>query len=263
MFLSALIFPHFALCAQDPELEEINALYQALLTDYVQPGEKNGLVANMVDYAAIKEDERLASLRNKIQVYPRERLDSQKRRIAFYLNAYNILAIEKVTQHWPLFKLKSLGNYFKPVWTHPVGKVCGEEMTLRKLEHGILRQLDEPRIHFALNCASMSCPDLRMEPYVAERLEQQLSEQTRQFLGQEGKGASIRDNKVKLSSIFKWFEEDFDSVGGLKVFVQSYLDLDRKDWEIDGFLDYDWSVNDHLNGAERNKIKRQGETWFN
>lgn len=261
LVLSAII--PGAVVADDADLDAFHALYQSVLDDYVSAGEKNALQANMVDYAGLKDDPRLALLQDKLRAYPKERLDSNSKKIAFYLNAYNILAIAKVTENWPLFKLKSLGSYFRPVWTHPAGEVCKEKVTLRILEHDILRRLGEPRIHFALNCASMSCPDLRKEPYLAEKLERQLSDQTRIFLSQKGKGVKIIDGELWLSSIFKWFEEDFVTVGGVRTFIEAYLPENDRGLEIAGYLNYDWAVNDHLNAGERMRIKRGSVTWFN
>ena len=244
--------------AQDPALTELNALYQSLLNDYVAPGEKNGLKANMVNYADIRHDDRLDDLMLRLQNYPRESLDTQPKQVAFYLNAYNILSLTKVADNWPLKKLKSLGSFFKPVWTHSAGQVCGEKMTLRILEHDILRKLNEPRIHFALNCASMSCPDLRLEPYTADALELQLEDQLKTFIQQEGKGfLVVGDGEVKVSKIFEWFEEDFEPMGGVSKIIQNYLPSQDKTWEVVGYLDYDWDVTCHLTGAEKNKVKRR------
>ena len=262
LLLFVLVFSGQMQANQNDELERINVLYQSLLTDYVTVDEKNGLPANMMDYAGIKADERLPRLLMAIQAYPKSLLDTNDRKIAFYLNAYNILAAAKVSEHWPLFKLRSLGNYFKPVWTHPAGEVCGDKMTLRKLEHEILRKLGEPRIHFALNCASVSCPDLRQEPYEATKLEQQLSEQTQIFLTQKGKGMTIKGSELTLSPIFNWFSEDFEPEGGVLAFIKPFLPEAEHAWKIDGYFDYDWAVNDHLTGSERTKIKRSG-SWFN
>jgi hypothetical protein len=247
--------------AQDLALTELNALYQNLLNDYVSSGEKNGLNANMVNYAEIKQDERLNDLMTRLQNYPLTSLDTQQKKIAFYLNAYNILSMTKVADNWPLGKLKSLGTFFKPVWTHPAGKVCGEKMTLRILERDILRQLNEPRIHFALNCASMSCPDLRLEPYHADILEFQLEDQLKVFMRQEDKGMQVvGDGQVKLSKIFEWFDEDFEPMGGVTKLIQKYLPPSKKAWEIVGYLDYDWDVNCHLSGSEKRKIKRNNHS---
>ena len=251
---------------EDLELAEINLTYQKLLDDYARVGEKHSLAANLINFASIRKDPRLVQLTFNIQNYPKLRLDTKQKNLAFYLNAYNILSIAKVAKHWPIKKLKSLGTFLKPVWTHDVGAVCGEQMTLRKLEHEVLRKLGEPRIHFALNCASMSCPDIRLEPYLAEAIDQQLADQVKIFMSQKGKGMLIKgDGKVKLSPIFKWFAEDFDSVGGVGAFILPYLPkrgLPTGDtpWEIVGYLNYDWSVNAHLNSAEKKKINRRAKS---
>jgi hypothetical protein len=252
MMMSSLGF------AQDDSLTQLNRLYQSVLNDYLSPGQKNGLPANMVDYAVIRKDDRLNQLMTLIQDYPQEQLNSPKKEIAFYLNAYNIMSIVKVADNWPLKRLTSLGTFMKPVWTHPAGKVCGQKMTLRILERDILRKLDEPRIHFALNCASMSCPNLRPEPYEADKLEQQLEDQLVKFMQQDGKGRLIiKDGQVKLSAIFEWFDEDFNAEGGVEHYIQAYLPATDKRWEIVGYLNYDWDVTTHLSGSEKRQLKRQ------
>jgi len=250
--------------AQDLALTELNTLYQDLLNDYVSPGEKNGLTANMVNYAEIRKDDRLNDLMTRLQNYPLENLDTKQKKTAFYLNAYNILSITKVADNWPLKRLKSLGSFFKPVWTHPAGQVCGEKMTLRILERDILQQLGEPRIHFALNCASMGCPNLRLEPYRADSLEFQLEDQLKEFMKQEGKGMQVvGDGQVKLSKIFEWFDDDFEQIGGVSNLIQPYLPSSDKPWEITGYLDYDWDVTCNLSNSEKRKVKRnRGATVF-
>jgi hypothetical protein len=121
LLLASMLLASRVSLAQDLALNELNTLYQALLTDYVSPGEKNGLSANMVNYGDIRNDERLNKLMTRLQNYPLESLDTKQKKTAFYLNAYNILSITKVADNWPLAKLKSLGSFLKPVWTHPAG----------------------------------------------------------------------------------------------------------------------------------------------
>lgn len=247
----------------DAELRHIHELYARILDTHLSEGEKNNKPLNLVDYAALRRDERLPRVLQLVKSYPLERLDSPQKKIAFYLNAYNLLAMHKVAEHWPLQKLKSLGSFYRPVWTHYAGQVCGEKMTLRQLEHGILRKLGEPRIHFALNCASVSCPDLRAEPYVAERLEAQLEDQTRVFLSQANKGMEIQGHRLTLSPLFDWFSEDFAPSGGVLAFLQPYLPANQGEWKIAGYFEYDWEINDHLTTYELNRIKRRRDTWFN
>ena len=247
----------------DVELRHIHELYAHILDTHLSEGEKNNKSLNLVDYAALRRDDRLPQVLQLVKSYPLERLDSPQKKIAFYLNAYNLLAMHKVAEHWPLQKLKSLGSFYRPVWTHYAGQVCGEKMTLRQLEHGILRKLGDPRIHFALNCASVSCPDLRAEPYVAERLEAQLEDQTRIFLSQANKGMEIQGNRLILSPLFDWFAEDFAPSGGVLAFLQPYLPANQGEWNIAGYFEYDWEINDHLTTYELNRIKRRRDTWFN
>jgi len=104
-----------------------------------------------------------------------------------------------------------------------------------------LRKMAEPRIHFAIVCASVSCPDLRYEAYQAEHLDAQLNEQAASFLSNTGKGAQLLHGELSLSSIFKWFSDDFDQVGGVLSFVKKHSVIQVK--EISDYLDYDWSLN--------------------
>ena len=115
-------------------------------------------------------------------------------------------------------------------------------MSLDELEHDILRKLGEPRIHFAIVCASVSCPDLRREPYTAALLEVQLEEQVRGFLANEAKGLRLEGRQARVSKIFDWFAEDFSGVGGVAAFIRRYRPLPAA-VAVEADLDYDWSVN--------------------
>jgi hypothetical protein len=110
--------------------------------------------------------------------------------------------------------------------------------------------MDEPRIHVAIVCASVSCPDLRLEAFKADSLNEQLNDQMKMFLQSSEKGMRIdkNNNRVYLSSIFKWFEDDFESRGGVLKFISSYVSPETakelSDSLIDvSYLDYNWSVN--------------------
>lgn len=157
-------------------------LYQAILAEHTYQGRRDYMDANMVDYGAHKDDPRWHYLLAYIAAYPKSALTTREDKLAFYLNGYNILSINMVVRHWPIRRLKSLGSMLRPVWTHRAGILAGDEVTLRHLEHGILRKLGDPRVHMAINCGSMSCPDLRHEPYTAARLDAQLNDQVVKFL---------------------------------------------------------------------------------
>ena len=154
-----------------------------------------------------------------------------------------------VLDHYPVKSIKDAGGFFTSVWKKKVGIVGGKTRTLDEIEHRILRKMSEPRIHAAIVCASVSCPDLRREAYSAEYLEQQLDDQLRRFLANKNKGLSIdsRQKKVQLSSIFKWFKEDFDSKGGVVKFLIPYVPQDGQAVLRHGprisYLDYNWNLN--------------------
>ncbi|MDG9669164.1 DUF547 domain-containing protein [Hahella sp. CR1] len=224
--------------------------YSELLQQYVKPGHKEYMDANFVDYGALKENEKFTKLVEQVATFPLSDLETPEERMAFYLNGYNILAIKMVVDNWPIVKLKSLGSFFKPVWTFDAGVLCGEKMTLRYLEHEILRKMGDPRVHMALNCASMSCPDLRIEPYTAINLNEQLEEQSIKYLTQDNKGILMENGVIHLSSIFGWFEDDFAVVGGIEAFVRKYRQDLPADIKFSADLPYNWNVNATLNRSE-------------
>jgi len=137
--------------------------------------------------------------------------------------------------------------------------LLGEPMHLDQVEHEIIREpgrFDEPRIHFAVNCASIGCPALRPEPFTAGELEAQLEDSTHRFLGDTSRNR-YRDDRLEVSSIFKWYGEDFqrgwrgaDDLGSFLALYADALGLDDDVQErlTNGavqirFLDYDWTLN--------------------
>lgn len=175
----------------------------------------------------------------------------RKGRLAFWIDVYNILAIDMVVRHLPLDSIRDVGSLLRPVWKRPAGTVAGRTVTLDEVEHEILRPLGEPRIHAAIVCASTSCPSLRSEAYRAERLDAQLDTAMRDWLADPDKGLRVEPGQVRLSKIFDWFPEDFAAAGGVLAFVRPYLaPAARQALEALGpdprivWFDYDWSLND-------------------
>jgi hypothetical protein len=163
--------------------------------------------------------------------------------MAFWINAYNILAIDLVVKHDPPESIKDIGSFFSPVWKRPAGTVNGEVVTLHQIEHEILRPLGEPLIHAAIVCASQSCPSLRRTPYTGANVKAEMAQQMRAFLRDRRKGARLDGRRLRLSMIFKWFKSDFEPVGGVRSFVRGYLDFDPGRKPRLDYLDYDWSLN--------------------
>ncbi len=226
-----------AVAAQEPDW---NAYRQVL--NHVQWGTKNGVSLTLVDYAAAKNNGSLGKAYRTLVDFKLESLVSNKEKLAFYINAYNILALKMVTDHWPTESIKDSGSWYSPVWDKPAGQLGGKTVTLGEIEHKILRPMGEPRIHMAIVCASVSCPDLRRQPYSAAELDQQLDEQARNFLNHPGKGLRIENKTIRVSKIFDWFAEDFKVYGGISAFIR-YYKPDLPDYKIKTNIPYDWAVN--------------------
>ena len=221
----------------------------------------------LVDYETLKSDpSKLNVLVEAIAAVDPESLESlpEADRIAFWINAYNILTIEAVVDHYPVKSIKDIGSFFQSVWDKLKFEAAGNEVTLNDIENKILRKkFDEPRIHMAINCASMSCSKLRREPYTGDKLDEQLDDQTKGFLSDpKNYRIDMQSVTVYLSSIFKWFGEDFVSKYGSETprkgigkeedavlnFIDPYLDdVGQKILLLPNlkvhYLDYDWDLN--------------------
>ena len=185
---------------------------------------------------------------------------SETEQLAFLINAYNAWTVELVLSGYPeIESIKDLGSFFSSPWSKRFIPLLGETRTLDDIEHSLIRgsgRYNEPRIHFAVNCASIGCPALRIESYVAEKLDEQLEDATRRFLSNREQNRLV-DNTLLVSSIFKWYREDFEQGWrGMKTLSQFFayyrqslninqrtvdqLSTDTIDIE---FLDYDWRLN--------------------
>jgi hypothetical protein len=168
--------------------------------------------------------------------------------LAFWINTYNaatVSAVLKGNSPEPAFGRVMLFKFWK-------FRAAGRERTLDEVEHEILRrQFTEPRIHFALVCASTSCPKLRREAYEAEHLEAQLEDQARQFINDPRRNLiDVQNKKLRLSEIFRWFREDFEkSAGSVPHFIARYVnDAPTRDWLLSPNVqvqhqEYDWTLN--------------------
>ena len=232
---------------------EADDAYARLLKAHVRPGVVGGIKLNLVDYRAVQGaaayGEALAALAGARP----ETLGGDAERQAFWINAYNLLAIKAVLDQYPAQSIKDGGSLLTPIWKRKIGAVGGTSYSLDEIEHGILRRaFREPRLHFAIVCASLSCPDLRTEPYEATRLPAQLDEQTVAFLGNPTKGLRPGpDGKTaRVSAIFKWYAPDFESAGGVAAFIRAKAGSEtgariRMLTDVGlTYLGYDWSLND-------------------
>ena len=173
--------------------------------------------------------------------------NSKEEELAFWINAYNALAIQGILNGKSPSTFFGRIGYFK----NAEFDVAGKSMNLYDLERDVIIPLGEPRIHFAIVCASYSCPMLRSEAYTAERLEEQLETNTRQFINDPERNRFDRERKVaELSKIFDWFTEDFEKpAGSVLNYVANYVDDSELASELRSgeyklkFLKYNWSLN--------------------
>jgi hypothetical protein len=237
MVFTALLILSFNSFAAEPNW----SAYAEVLKS-VSQGTKNNVKLALVDYRALKENGKLEAAYQQLSNFPVKSLSNKEEKLAFYINAYNILALKMVIDHWPIDSIKDVGNLISPVWGKSAGNIDDKTVSLDEIENKILRPMGEPRIHFAIVCASVSCPDLRNSPYTASGLNTQLNEQVQQFLGNADKGLRINNNSIQISRIFDWFEKDFKSVGGVEAFIRSYR-ADLPKLPIKDDMNYDWNVN--------------------
>ena len=224
--------------------------WDSLIKKYVKPKRVDGIFINAVDYKNLKNDRNFNKLISRLDSAQLVSLKSREEKLVFWINTYNILAAKMVTDHYPIKSIKDAGSIFSRVWKKNAGHVAGKERTLNEIEHKILRKMDEPRIHMAIVCASVSCPDLRLEAFNVNSLNEQLDEQMKVFLKSSEKGLKIDNekNRVYISSIFKWFEDDFESRGGVLKFIANYVSPDvAKKLTRSGikiyYLEYNWDIN--------------------
>lgn len=172
---------------------------------------------------------------------------SQNEKLAYWINAYNAFTVKLIIDNYPTKSIKDLGGAIYKIntpWDIKFITIEGKSYDLNNIEHGILRkEFDEPRIHFAVNCASISCPVLRNEAYVAEKIEQQLHEQSFRFINDPIRN-KINSKTAELSKIFSWFKGDFTKKGTLEVFINQYSKTKITSQTKVSFMEYNWNLNE-------------------
>lgn len=208
---------------------------------------------DMVDYKGMLQDkEKLVAYLDMLSAHAPGPGWSRNEKLAYWINAYNAFTVQLIIDHYPLKSIKELQPALaipgiNTVWHKKFFKIGGKTSSLDEIEHDILRkEFEEPRIHFAINCASFSCPPIRNEAYVADKLESQLQDQAVAFVN-DPKRNKITPGHIVISRIFSWFSGDFTKKGSLINYLNQYSKIKiNPDAEID-HMDYDWSLNDVSN----------------
>ena len=209
---------------------------------------------NRVDYAALAGPER-AALEAVVARLAAVEIDGYARpeQLAYWINLYNAVTLQVVAAHWPVASIRDIdissGWFADGPWDAAVVTVAGEALTLNDIEHRILRPIwRDPRIHYAVNCASLGCPNLAGTAYRGGDIGDRLDAAARDYVNHP-RGVTLRDGRVTVSKIYDWFLEDFGgSTAGLLAHLRRYAapglaaDLAQRG-EIDGTA-YDWALND-------------------
>lgn len=202
-----------------------------------------------VNYAQIKKHpEQLLAYLEQLQAVSEEKFKkfSKKEQLAFWINAYNAYTIQIVIKNYPIKSIKNIGSFFSSVWSQDFISLMGKKISLDDIEHETIRkQFKEPRIHFAVNCASMGCPSLLQEAFVSFRLDDQLDEAAANFLNNKAKNYYNKKEKtLYLSKIFKWYGADFNAKYGGYMNYLVKQKLAPKSAAIE-WLNYDWDLNEY------------------
>lgn len=218
-------------------------LWTALLRTHVN---SDGLV----DYKGmVRDKEELEKYLSLLSTHaPDPDTWTEQEQLAYWINVYNAYTVKLIVDNYPVKSIKDLHPvnipFVSSVWQKKFFEIGGVKMNLDEVEHGILRKrFEEPRIHFAVNCASMSCPPLRNEAYTATQLEQQLTEQTTNFIN-DSEYNKVTAERANVSKIFSWFKRDFTKNGSLKDFLNQYSTYKIGKAGDIKYMDYDWKLND-------------------
>lgn len=211
----------------------IHASWNVLLQQYVD-------VDGNVDYHSWKKSQ--TDLDKYIQLLektPPANYWDKNDSLAYFINAYNAVTVKLILDNYPLKSIRDI----KDPWDSKSLNLPNNRLTLNDIEHKVLRKMDDPRIHFAINCASASCPQLSNEAFRASKVQKQLEEATALFINDTSKN-QISEKNIGLSKIFLWFSKDFGSKKERIAFIQKYSQKPFKDNAKIKYQEYDWSLNE-------------------
>ncbi|MEN3794319.1 DUF547 domain-containing protein [Fulvimarina sp. MAC3] len=219
---------------------------------------------NRVNYGAVSDADHQA-LKDMIARWTALDVDAltAPQKFAFYTNLYNALTLDVVLDHYPVKSIRdiqiertdqglfaSLSSAFDiGPWSTDLVTIKGTELSLDEIEHSILRPMGDERVHYAVNCASIGCPDLKATPWTAGALEADLDTAARNYINSERGLRQSSAGNLLASKIFDWYAADFGGAGEIASYMKTYAEGERADWlnapdaRISGYR-YDWNLND-------------------
>ena len=196
-------------------------------------------------YSSVSEKDKLVLAKYLEKLAKTDPLSFNKaQQYAYWVNLYNAITVKLILDDYPVKSITKLGGLFSfGPWGDDVITINGKALTLNDIEHRILRPIwQDPRTHYAVNCASLGCPNLQHKAFTADNTETLLEQAAKSFINSD-KGVLLNDNGAQLSSIYDWFSEDFGDKSELIIHLKKYRsDLGTLSGEIS--YDYDWSLNE-------------------
>jgi Protein of unknown function, DUF547 len=251
--MKILIFAFLLIWASLPQSSKLGVpdsfsheLFDQLLKKHVS-------ATGWVNYQGFKKEEaKLDQYLEKLEKTPPTTAWSSNEKLAYWINAYNAFTIKLVLNHssQKIESIKDIGDKIKipfinTPWDIKFINIGGKKMDLNNIEHGIIRkQFNEPRIHFALVCAAKSCPPLRNEAFLGEKLDKQLDSQATAFFNDKTKN-EISENRLALSKIMDWYGGDFKGISKIE-YINKYAKTKAKKEAKITYKDYDWALNGKL-----------------
>jgi len=238
------------------EFDHKHELWNSIVSRYVSADGST----SVVDYKTLKEDARepLTKYLDTLASVPESKFNSwtKRQRLAFLINAYNAWTIKLIVDNYPIKSIKDIGGFLSSPWKQKIVQLFGDKRSLDWIEHEKIRPtFNEPRIHFALVCASKGCPGLRSEAFTPDKLDQQLEGSTKRFLADGSRNSfNLQKKELNLSSLFKWYKDDFVKArGSVEKFVLPYMTKAGQAANTEHFIisykDYDWSLNENHNSS--------------
>lgn len=213
--------------------------------------------SSLVNYKALKANPQMLDqyLKNLSAVTAIEYAKfSTQQKLAFLINAYNAFTIKLIVENYPVRSIRNIGIIFYGPWKKKFISLFQENISLDHLEHNLIaKNFPDPRVHFALVCASKGCPALSSEAYSYDKLETQLESATNLFITDSNRNRFVKDkNLLEISPIFKWYKNDFAGTSGsVKNFISTRITTELSEQQAIRssnmkitYLEYDWSLND-------------------
>tara|TARA_B100000686_G_scaffold347710_1_gene436993 strand:+ start:512 stop:1279 length:768 start_codon:yes stop_codon:yes gene_type:complete len=249
--LSIVLFAFTVLVFSSTGAFAYHTHYNGLLKAYASPAEKDDINYIGIDYQAWAADPRHEKAMLSLLDTNPDTLKSMAAKKAFWLNAYNLLTIDMITRTGEQETIKNQGDALKGPGSTYKWKIGKNEYTLNQIKDDIIRPMGDPRMNFAMNMGSISCPDIRREAYTAARIDGQLRDQVLVSFQNETKGVKFKDNTVRVPQYMEWVSKDFKN-GDIKAWLQGYYPQYIDAETQLGFFQHNWKLN---NRPQKSAVK--------